>query len=280
VSHDFPLGVADALREGGVTVVPHPADRPFVPERVIKTEEEIDLMRAAMRANEAALSMGIDAIAAAEIRDGRLHAGGEPLTSEMVKAVIDGELFSRGYLGSHTIVAGGDQGCNPHSTGSGPLPANKPIIIDVFPRSMHNRYCADMTRTVVRGEAHPRVREMFEAVRGAQDLVFRSLRAGVDGGGVHGEVERFFAGRGFATGPTADGKMEGFFHGTGHGLGLDVHELPLFSKRRSIFEAGMVVTVEPGLYYFGAGGVRLEDVVVIREDGCENICTLEKRLEI
>jgi Xaa-Pro aminopeptidase len=280
VPHDFPLGIADVLRRGNVAVEPHSADSPFVPERVVKSEEEIGLMRTAMKANEEALSRGIDAIAEAGIRDDMLHAGGEPLTAERVRAVIDGELFARGYLSSSTIVAAGDQGCNPHSKGFGPLPANTPIIIDVFPRSMQNRYCADMTRTVVRGKASPRVREMYDAVRGAQNLVFSSLKAGVDGSAVHGQVEKHFADRGFKTGPTKDGRMEGFFHGTGHGLGLDVHELPRFGKKRSVFEAGMVVTVEPGLYYFGTGGVRLEDVVVIRDDGCENICSLEKRLEI
>jgi Xaa-Pro aminopeptidase len=280
VPHDFPLGVADVLREGGVVVAPHPADRPFVPERVVKTENEIDLMRAAMRVNEGALRKGIDLIASSRIRDGRLFSGGEPLTSERVRSVINGDLFARGFLSTRTIVAGGDQGCDPHGSGSGPLPAHKPIIIDVFPRSMQHRYCADLTRTVVRGEASERVHAMYDAILSAQELVFRSLKAGVDGAAVHAEVERHFAGRGFETGPTGNGKMEGFFHGTGHGLGLDIHELPRFGRKKSIFEAGMVVTVEPGLYYFGAGGVRLEDVVVIREDGCENLCTFEKTLEV
>ena len=278
VPDDFPVGIADRLREGGIAVQPHPACMPFVPARVIKSEDEIGLMRRAMKANEEALAKGIDAIAASEIRKDMLYLEGKPLTSERIKEIIDGRLFSRRYLASSTIVAGGDQGCDPHNTGSGHLPAHKPIIIDVFPKSMDHRYCADMTRTVVRGEASPRVLEMYDAVLNAQKIAFERLRAGVDGAEIHAAIVDSFNRRGFETGPTTDGKMEGFFHGTGHGLGLDVHELPRFSKEKSILEAGMVVTVEPGLYYFGDGGMRLEDVVVIREEGCENICSFEKRL--
>lgn len=280
VPHDFPLGIADTVRAARIDVIPRAADRPFLPERVIKSEKEIDFMRTAMRANEKALRKGIATIAAAEVRGDLLHLDGEPLTSERVRAVIDTDLFVAGYLATRTIVAGGDQGCDPHAAGSGPLPAHKPIIIDVFPRSMETRYCADMTRTVVRGRATPRVRAMFDAVRDAQTLVFDTLRAGVDGSDVHAMVEELFVRRGFNTGPTDNGKIEGFFHGTGHGLGLEIHELPAFGKKPYLFESGMVVTVEPGLYYPSEGGVRIEDVVVIRDETIENLCTMEKRLEI
>jgi Xaa-Pro aminopeptidase len=246
----------------------------------LKTEEEIADMRRAMEANEAAVRDAVEMIAASEIRDGMLHDAEGPLTSERVKKRIARGLHENGYIASQTIVAAGDQGCNPHNAGSGRLPAHTPIIIDVFPRSRRTRYCADITRTVVRGKASDRVRRMFDAVLAAQHIVFDSLADGVDGGAVHRKVEELFDGRGFPTGPNSDGRMEGFFHGTGHGLGLEIHELPRFNRSRSVFRAGMVVTVEPGLYYLGTGGVRLEDVVVIRERGCENLCTLEKRLEI
>ncbi len=310
VPHDFPVGIADRVRESEFDVIPCQAGHPFLPERVIKSEDEIDFMRAAMRANEKALRKGIDTIAAATIDGDRLYLDSEPLTSERVRAVIDTDLFLDGYLASRTIVAGGDQACDPHAEGSGLLPAHKPIIIDVFPRSMRTRYCADMTRTVVRGAATPRVRAMYDAVLEAQSLAFESLRAGVDGSHVHKRIEELFVRRGFRTGPASvggapqgvggtpqgvggtpqgaggtpqgagTGRMEGFFHGSGHGLGLEIHELPAFGKRPYIFESGMVVTVEPGLYYPGEGGVRIEDVVVIRDNGIENICTLEKTLEI
>ena len=280
VPHDFPLGIADRVRAAQIDVIPHAADRPFLPERVIKSEEEIDWMRTAMRANEKALRKGIETIAAATIDGGWLSLEGEPLTAGDVRAVINTDLFVNGYLATRTIVAGGDQGCDPHAAGTGRLPAHKPIIIDVFPRSMATRYCADMTRTVVRGRATPRVRAMYDAVRGAQSLVFESLRAGVDGSSVHAKVEEFFVRGGFETGRDDRGGMKGFFHGTGHGLGLEIHELPAFGKKPYLFESGMVVTVESGLYYPSEGGVRIEDVVVIRDEGVENLCTLEKRLEI
>jgi Xaa-Pro aminopeptidase len=267
-----------ALRKAGIKVR-HRED-PFFPDREVKREEEIEAIREAVRATEAAVDAGIDAIRRSSIRRGKLYLDGKPLTSERVRGVIDGHLLEAGYLAKDTIVAGGEHGVDPHNRGSGPLAAHKPIILDVFPKSTATGYHADMTRTVVRGKIAPRVREMYETVRDGCLIAFDGLRDGASGKAIHTAIQELFKERGFVTGPR-DGKMEGFFHGTGHGVGLEVHERPRISGAvDDTMRAGHVVTVEPGLYYPGVGGVRIEDLVVVREDGCENLNEYEKSLDL
>jgi Xaa-Pro aminopeptidase len=176
-------------------------------------------------------------------------------------------------------VACGEDGCDPHNQGSGPLVADRPIILDVFPRDTRSRYFADITRTVVKGRATARVRRMYEAVAAGQSAGLLAIRAGVQGEQVHRTVQETLEGFGFQTGEV-DGRMQGFFHGTGHGLGLEIHELPRVSRLPVTLQAGHVVTVEPGLYYPGHGGVRIEDVVVVTEAGCRNLTSYPKLLEV
>jgi Xaa-Pro aminopeptidase len=265
------------LKKAGLRVR-HRTD-PFFTDREIKTEEEIAAIRESVAATEASVDAGITAIRESNIRRGKLYLDGKVLTSERVRRVIDMHLMDAGWIGKGTIVAGGDQAVDPHNRGSGPLLAHKPIIIDVFPRSTRTSYHADMTRTVVRGRIHPRVREMYEAVKDGCEIAFSSLRDGAKGAEIHKAIQDMFKERGFRTGPR-DGKMEGFFHGTGHGVGLEVHERPrIGALAEDVMRAGHVVTVEPGLYYPGIGGVRIEDLVVVREDGCENLNGYVKRLE-
>jgi len=204
---------------------------------------------------------------------------GEVLTSERVKRMIAGYLLERDYLAGHAIVAGGEQACDPHEEGHGPLKADQAIIIDIFPRSVATRYHGDLTRTVLRGQASDALRKQYAAVRAAQEEALASIRAGVEGPVVHARVCGLFEAQGFRTGEVG-GRMQGFFHGTGHGLGLEIHEPPRVSKVPATLQAGNVVTVEPGLYYPGVGGVRLEDVVLVTEDGCSNLVKYPKFLEI
>jgi Xaa-Pro aminopeptidase len=196
-----------------------------------------------------------------------------------VRGIIDRHLMDAGWIGKGTIVAGGEQAVDPHNRGSGPLLPHRPIIIDVFPRSTRTMYHADMTRTVVRGKISRRVREMYDTVNDGCEIAFARLRDGASGSEIHKAIQALFEERGFRTGPR-DGKMEGFFHGTGHGVGLEVHERPRITGQiDDTMRAGHVVTVEPGLYYPGVGGVRIEDLVVVRKDGCENLNTYRKTLE-
>ncbi|MFQ5844139.1 MAG: M24 family metallopeptidase [Planctomycetota bacterium] len=273
----FPVGLADALRGAGLGV--GWKEGPFGPQRTRKTPDEVQSSRAAVRHTEAAMRAAIDRIAKAKVRGDGLHEGSEPLTSEAVKRTIRRELLDRECDPYDLIVGGGEQAVDPHDCGSGPLPAHLPIILDIFPRHPSSRYHGDVTRTVVRGRPSAEVKRMFRTVLDAKGRAESLLRAGADGQEVHAEVQQVFVEAGFESGHK-DGRMVGFFHGTGHGLGLDIHEHPRVSKVQITLEAGNVVTVEPGLYYPGVGGVRVEDDVVVTGDGCENLCELEAVLEI
>jgi Xaa-Pro aminopeptidase len=277
VSATFPLALADVLRGLGLGVAWKRS--PFVPARACKRPDEIDAIRGAIAHTEAAMQAAIDRIAAADIRGDGLFENGEPLTSEMVKRTINGLLAERNCDPHEPIVAGGDQGCDPHDRGSGPLPANLPIILDIFPKDKASRYCGDMTRTVVRGQATEEAQALFDAVAASKAAAEAAIRPGASGREVHQAAKQVFEDRGFKT-EQRDGKMVGFFHGTGHGLGLDVHEYPGLGEVDHELKEGHVVTVEPGLYYPGIGGVRIEDDVVVTKDGCENLCTMDTVFEV
>ena len=202
------------------------------------------------------------------------------MTAEDVQGVINATIARRGGIASHTIVACGNQGCDPHESGYGPLRAHTTVIIlDIFPRDMRTGYYGDITRTVVRGRASDAVKELYAVVGAAQALAFRTLRAGVNGQKVHRAIQELFVQKGYKTGQVR-GRMQGFFHGTGHGLGLDVHERPRVGAVSEKLRTGHVVTVEPGLYYRGIGGVRLEDVALIQQTGMRNLARFPKTLEI
>ncbi|HLD50407.1 MAG TPA: M24 family metallopeptidase, partial [bacterium] len=157
--------------------------------------------------------------------------------------------------------------------------ANQSIIMDIFPRDSETRYFADLSRTVVRGKASPKLKKMFAAVLEGQEIAFRAIRDGADGSLIHTAIQKCFENLGFKTG-VQNGRVQGFFHGTGHGLGLDIHEAPRISLGKDILKTNQIVTVEPGLYYEDAGGVRLEDDVVVTKTGCLNLAKLPKVLEI
>jgi len=273
----FPVGYADFLRRKGLKIIPE-AD-PFCDHRSIKTPKEIAAIRRGLRGVERAVSQAVAVLRRSKIRNGFLYEGGKILTSERLRQVIHAELFTRNMSANRTIVACGRQTVDPHQEGSGPLRTHRPIIIDVFPRDNASRYFSDFTRTFVRGKASARIKKMYAAVREAQQIAFCSLRAGTDASRIHRKILAFFESRGFTTG-ARHGRMQGFFHGTGHGLGLEIHEPPSIGLLPQILESGNVVTVEPGLYYYPEGGVRLEDVVVITSRGCRNLTRFPKFLEI
>ncbi len=278
VSPDFPLGMARALARLGVRVAPR--DGGLFPEREIKTADEVRALRAASRVAAELVERAADLIRRSRpLRDGRLRLGGAPLTSERVQAEVRREAARRGFECPHPIVAGGIQGCDPHERGAGPLRANELIILDIFPRDLASGYHGDLTRTVVKGRASEAQRRLHDAVRRAHALAMGLVRAGADGGRIHARVHALFGSLGYRTG-AAGGRYEGFFHGTGHGLGLEVHEAPRISRVPQKLRAGHVVTVEPGLYYAAVGGVRIEDVVLVRRGGAERLSRCAVPLEI
>jgi Xaa-Pro aminopeptidase len=277
VPGSFPLQYADPLRERGYTVQ---YKDPFFETRMIKTSQEIDYIRQTQQKNEAALDHIMQIICESKIgANDELYYRGTTLTSEFLRQQIETKLLELDCLARDTIISSGDQATRPHERGSGHLRAHQAIIIDVFPQSSKNRYFADMTRTVVKGKASDELKRMYQAVLAAQEIAFKSLRAGVKGYDVHQQIQDMFTREGFETGEQ-NGAMQGFFHGTGHGLGLEIHEPPRVGKTEHVLQAGNVVTVEPGLYYLGIGGVRLEDMVVITATGCLNLTTYPKELEV
>ena len=276
VPANFPLGFAQELAASNIQL--RTTNGLFWPEREAKTDEELKLMRRALQITEAGMARAMEVLKASKPGAAKkLMWSGKTLTSEVLRAEIDSAILRAGGLPANTIVAGGDQACDPHERGSGPLKANSLIILDIFPRDAKSGYFGDMTRTVVRGRASDGQRRLWETVREGQELALRKMKPGVDGLELHNAVKQFFTDRGFPT-EVRDGKQVGFFHGTGHGLGLEIHEFPRFQK--TVFKVGQVLTVEPGLYYPGLGGVRIEDVAVVTKSGNRLLSRFEKRVEI
>jgi Xaa-Pro aminopeptidase len=268
----FPAGIHQHLAEDFEISI---LESPLARQRAVKTAEELAAIRMAQRGCEKAMRQAVNLIAASEPQGDYLLRQGRPLTSEDVRSTIEIALLEEGCEAVDTIVAGGASAADPHSRGTGPLPANEPIVIDIFPRSKSLRYFADMTRTVVRGEASLEVKEIYEAVLAAQSAGLKCISSGVSGKEVHSRVVDIFKEHGY---PEQD--RTGFTHSTGHGVGLNIHERPSLSEAGDLLEANNVVTVEPGLYYPEIGGVRLEDLVVVTAKGCENLTNFVKKLII
>ncbi len=276
----FPHGLARELRQIGITVDVKKGG--IFPQRECKRPDEVKKISAALMMAEVGLAEGMQALKNSKIaRDGRLMYHGVPLTSEKLRSIIDIAIIQAGGLANHTIVAGGKQGCDPHERGHGVLRAHEPIILDVFPRSQKTGYFGDITRTVVKGKPSEAVRRLYNIVARGQEIGFKQMKTGAKGADVHKSVQAFFESEGYKTGKR-NGRMEGFFHGTGHGLGLEIHEAPRVSLTSvDTLKSGHVVTVEPGLYYPEiGGGVRLEDVAWVRNGHSKNLTKFEKVLEV
>ena len=278
VPANFSVEYADFLRKNGFRL--EVKREPLFDSREIKNEEEIEHIVKTLRNTEYALEKAVDCIRKSKVRDGFLFSARNiQITSESIRQMINVELMKRGCTAKHTIVSCGEHSCVPHNTGSGPIKANESIIFDVFPKDEETGYYADISRTVVKGKASRSLKKMYKAVASAQDLVFKSAGNDTRGDVIHRKVMKHLTSLGFKTGKVK-GKMQGFFHGTGHGVGLDVHEPPRISKTKCTLKTGHIVTVEPGLYYPGIGGVRLEDMILITDDGCTNLTKSPKVLEV
>jgi Xaa-Pro aminopeptidase len=280
VPFDFPLGLARSLRRLNIKL--KVAKERIFPERTLKSREEVKKISATLMMAEVGLAEGIQALKHSRIsRDRKLIYRNLSLTSERLRSIIDTAVLQAGGMACQTIVAGGLNGCDPHEIGHGPLKANEPIILDVFPRSSKTGYCGDITRTVVRGRASEEIRKLYDTVKSAQDLAVRNLTAGSACRDVHDSVLKYFVGKGYKTGRSRN-DFHGFYHGTGHGVGLEVHESPnITSNSDAVLASRMVVAVEPGLYYAELnGGVRLEDVVLVNNGKPRKLSKFEKVLEI
>ncbi|MBE2214668.1 MAG: aminopeptidase P family protein [Opitutaceae bacterium] len=261
VAADFPLGLALKLQKLRVKL--EPADGALFPQREIKSPAEARAIAEGNRCSAVGFAAVEKLLKRATIaRNGQLLLDRRPLTSERLREEIEVACLRAGAVSLNTIAAGGDQACDPHCVGHGPLRAHELIIVDIFPRVIATGYHGDMTRTFLKGSPSDAQRKLVAAVRAAHGEAIEAVRAGIDGRTVHDGVVEHFKKLGYETKRGAKGAI-GFFHGTGHGLGLEVHEGPSLGRRESKLRTGAVVTVEPGLYYPGLGGCRIEDVVQV-----------------
>jgi Xaa-Pro aminopeptidase len=278
VPANFSALLADQLRDKGFDLEIQPD--PFFPEREIKRPQEVRHITESLRVAKLGLDAGIRMLKKTKSgSDGYLYLNGSKLTSETLKTAVNTTIMAQGWLPSHTIISSGNQCVDPHHEGTGPIKANTSIIFDIFPRSQKNGYFGDLSRTVVRGRASDKLKKIYATVQAGQKIGFDLIRDGLNGREVHHKILDLFAREGFPTGQIK-GRMQGFFHGTGHGLGLDIHEAPRIAPVDAILKSGHVVTVEPGLYYLGIGGVRLEDVVLVTDTGNKNLTDCPQFLEI
>ena len=267
----FPVAIADRLRDAGIElVIDHDL---FVERRLVKRPDEIEAIRRAQRAAEAGMAAAVEMLRGAEPADGVLMLDGEPLTSERIKAAVDAAFMANNAAIDEFIVSHGPQTAVGHHMGSGPIAPGEPIVIDLWPFDRPTGYYSDMTRSFVVGDAPPELREWHALCREALERAVEATRPGVTGFELHKLVCDFFEGHGY---PTQLSKRpgeilrDGFFHGLGHGVGLEVHEQPSLGRTGSEpLRAGQVVAMEPGLYRHGYGGCRVEDLILVTADGAE-----------
>ncbi|MEI6892408.1 MAG: Xaa-Pro peptidase family protein [Pontiella sp.] len=278
VSSDFPVGLFHRLEKKGLKIA---VDKnPSCPERNVKSADEISKLRKSQQAAVAAMKAGIELIGSSKIGPEKgLYIREEKLTSERVRQLIHKTLIDHDCAGVETIVAGGDQGTDPHERGHGPLFSGESIILDIFPRSEKTGYWGDMTRTVCRGVANPALKKLYNAVKSAQSAALKAIKPGICADEIHRLCQEIFEERGFRT-LEKEGKHVGFIHGTGHGVGLDIHERPRVGRSGEILEVGNIITIEPGLYYPGLGGVRIEDTVAVTETGYRYLAAYPKKFEL
>lgn len=277
----LPLIFAEMIRRAGIGLE---CDTELgVAERRSKDEQEVAWIRQAQEVTEGAMEMACRLIASSQANgDGILIHDGSPLTSQRVRAAVDHWLLDQGYSNPPSIVAGGPDGGDCHNLGHGELKTGQPVIIDIFPRNRETLYNGDCTRTVVHGDVPDEIVKMHDAVRQAKAAAIAATKAGITGEQLHLAASEVITQRGYAMGlpeQDAPGSYCAMTHGTGHGVGLDVHEPPLLDLKGPELVVGDVITIEPGLYRVDLGGVRVEDMIVVTRDGHENLNCLPEGLD-
>jgi len=281
VPRNFPLGIGDALRGAGIEL--DVDQKLFDDRRRRKSEHELAGIRRAQRAAEAGVAVARDLLRRSKPSNGGLSVDGETLTCELVKQHVQSAFLAHGASAQEMIVSHGPQTAIGHDMGSGPIAADDIVLLDLFPVDLESRCVADLTRTFVVGNVPDEIHNWHRLCREALDLAVAEIRPGVNGGDVHRLVSEFFAERGFPTlltKPEGEVLRDGFYHGLGHGVGLEVHESPSLGMLGEELVAGDVITIEPGLYRHGFGGVRVEDLLHVTEDGHELLTDCPYELEV
>jgi len=277
----LPLIFAEMMRRRGIEV--NCDIEMGVAERRSKDEQELALLREAQEATEGAMEMACRLVATADTNaSGILQWQGADLTAEILRAQIDQWLSQRGYSTPTPIVACGPVGADCHDHGSGVLRTELPIIVDIFPQNRETMYNGDCTRTVVHGKISSTLEKMHTAVAAAKAAAIDVTRPGVTGEEVHLATKGMMEQQGFQMGlpdKNADDSYCAMTHGTGHGIGLEVHEPPLLDYKGPKLVKGDVLTIEPGLYCKSIGGIRLEDMVAVTDDGCVNFNSLQESMD-
>jgi len=270
VPSTFPLEIADHLRANGIEVT---ADREhFVRRRRVNNEAELAGIRRAQRAAEAGMSAARDLLRAAERQNGNLVLDGKPLTCERLKVAVEQAFTANGAFADEFIVSHGAQTAVGHDMGSGPIEPGEPVCLDLFPRDRESGCFADMTRVFVVGEPSEELAEYHRLCREALEVSVAAVKPGVPGSELNRICSKVFEEHGYPTLLSkAPGEVlkDGFYHSLGHGVGLEVHEDPSLGRGPGELVAGDVNAVEPGLYRHGYGGCRLEDLVLVTDDGAE-----------
>jgi Xaa-Pro aminopeptidase len=264
------------LRKRGIEVT---CDPQFgVLQRRKKDKWEVNQLRKAQAATEGAMRRACELIGGAEAnKKGVLQHDGAALTSERVRYMIDVDLMAQNFSAPPSIVIGGPAGWDCHDRGSGELRTGEPIIIDIFPRDRDTLYNGDCTRVVVHGEVPDEVAQMHQDVLDAKAAAEKAARVDATGEEVHEAACEVFRARGRHIGlpdVDADETLVFYPHGTGHGIGLDVHEPPLLDRAGPPLVKGDALTIEPGLYCRKLGGIRIEDMVIVGKSGCDNLNTI------
>jgi len=276
----LPMIYAHELQRRGVVVKCDP--EMGVLERRSKSEEEVEHLRAAQQLTEQAVRFACEMIASASAGEGGvLENHGETLSSEGLMAEINIWLLKHGMATCDSIVAAGPEGADCHNRGAGTIKTGEPVIIDIFPMHSASRYFGDCTRTVVHGDVPPELARMHETVVNAKAAAFEATRPGATGQQVHEATARAIRKAGYKMRlPTRDDPdtYGAMVHGTGHGVGLEVHEPPLLDMGGPELVVGDCLTIEPGLYCKAIGGVRVEDMVIVTETGCVNLNSIPEGL--
>jgi Xaa-Pro aminopeptidase len=278
----FPLLVADRLRAAGVELVPD--QESFDERRRVKNAAELAGVRRAQAAAEAGMETARGLLRQARPnRGGVLELDGAPLTCERIKLAVATAFVAHDASADEFVVSHGPQAAISHHMGAGEIRAGEPVVIDLWPKDNASACYADMTRTFVVGDVPAEIDAWHALCREALERALGEARAGVSGRSLYDGTCELFEDAGYTTQRTkADGETidSGFVHALGHGVGLAVHEQPALALvGRAPLVAGDVVAVEPGLYRAGFGGVRLEDLVLVGEDGAENLTRFPYGLE-
>lgn len=271
VPPSFPIAAGDYLRSAGVEVVVD-ADA-WKRRRRRKNPFELEGIERAQRAAETAMLTAVRMLREAEpTADGHLRFEGEILTAELMREAMSAELVALGAESEEIMIHSGDACLRGHDPGRGPIMPNASCIIDCFPRDRRSGAYTDMTRTFVPGEPSREIERLHEHCRRALDIALEAVVPGADD--AYAKVAGYLEAQGWPTQRTYRGEepqREGFFHSLGHGVGLDVHEAPSVGRRADAFAVGDVVALEPGLYFAGVGGVRLEDTVLVTDSGARHL---------